>query len=203
MSRLLGDNLLTDNPNVEGAFFVPATDFSVSTNSVATRNAAGDVSMNTGAALAAVITLPFNNGQIRRMKALLPANTPGGLANEGTNYGTGDAYVARGIKYTDVTVHYSITGAALPQHNLRIDRCSFVNNVATNIQAVFANGANGLATAAQANPYTTKIALADITSSKFDDVDNSGLWIEISPTTQAGGAYRLYGFTFHFSFNLD
>lgn len=202
MTRFMGDSLVDDNPNVEGAFFVPASDFSLLTNGAVVRNAAGDVSVNVAANLAAVLTFPLNNGQLRRIKALLPAGT---LAADGSNVLTGDAYVNKGLKYTDVTLHYQITTNPLTVHTVRIDRMVFANNVANAITAILASGANGLATAAQANPYSTKVAIVDPLTGAggFDAADNSGTYLEVAATTPAGGTYRFYGATVHVSFNLD
>lgn len=193
MTRFLGDNLADDVPNVEGALFISPIDGAILTNSVLTRNAAGDLSANTGASLAAVISMPLT-GLIRRIPALLI-----GLNNDGTNPVVGDLPVAKGIKITDITVHYQVTGAALTQNTIRMDRIKFVNNVANAITPVLANATNGLQTAIQANPYTTKVPIVDT----FDTFDNDDLVLELAPTTQAAGAYRFYGCTIHFSFNLD
>ena len=193
MTRFLNDNVLGDTPYTNGAIFCSPVDGAILTNSVLTRNAAGDVSANTGATLAAVITMPVT-GLLRKITSLLT-----GLNADGTNPVLGDAPIAKGIQITDITPHYLITGAALTLHTVRIDRIKFVNNVANNISAVLANAANGLATAAQANPYTTKIAVVD----GMDVTDNDDVVVEFAATTQGGGAYRLYGFTLHVSYNYN
>lgn len=200
MTRFMGDNLADDTPNPEGAFFIPASDFSVISNATLVRNAAGDVSVNVAANNAAVITLPLNNGQMRRIKALMT-----GLNADGTNPISGDAVVNKGIKIVDVTVHYQIGTNPLGLHTIRIDRMAFANNVANAITAILANAANGLATAAQANPYSTKIVVADplAGAAGYDNADNSGTYIEIAATTPAGGTYRFYGITVHCAFNMD
>lgn len=199
MTRFLGDALVDDIGWVEGALFIAPSDFSVLANSVVTRNAASDVSANTGASLAAVITICLNAGFMRRAKNLIA-----GLNADGTNPILGDAVIAKGIKITDISLHYLITGAALTVHTIRIDRIKFVNNVANAISAVLAVGANGLATAIQANPYTTKVPIVDPQdTSGYDNSDNSSLYVEIAATTQVAGAYRFYGMTVHYTCNLD
>jgi len=198
-TRFMGEGILDDVGNPDGAIFLAPEQFLPLTNSALTRNAAGDYSLNTGASLAAVISAAFNEGLMRRVPGLL-----GNLAADGTNLVVGDAAVPRGLKITDITVHYQITGAALTAHTVRLDRIKFVNNVANAVSVVLANAANGLATAVQANPYTTKIVVVDPQSvSGYDTSDNSGVFIEINATTQGGGVYRFYGITLHYTFNYD
>jgi len=199
MTRFMGDSLADDVGNLDGAIFLAPEQFAPLVNSAITRNAAGDISLNTGASLAAVITAALSEGIIRRIPGLA-----GNLAADGTNLVVGDPPVPKGIRITDVTVHYQVTGAALTLHTIRIDRIKFVNNIANAISVVLANAANGLATAVQANPYTTKVLVVDPQSvAGYDTSDNSGLYIEIAATTQGGGAYRFYGVTVHFTYNYD
>jgi|SRR5438445_5897202 len=108
----------------------------------------------------------------------------------------------KGIKPLSFKLTYLITGAALTAHTCRIDKVTYVNNVANAVTVVLATGANGLATATQANPYTTVVALP-VAQQIYMITDNSELWFEVSATTQAAGAYRLYGgeLTFEYNFN--
>lgn len=198
-TRFMGEGIVDDVGNPDGAIFLAPQQFLPLSNSVLTRNAAGDYSLNTGATLAAVISAALNEGVMRRIPGLL-----GNLAADGTNVVVGDPVVPRGIKITDITIHYLITGAALTVHTVRMDRVKFVNNIANAISVVLANAANGLQTATQANPYTTKVPVVDPQSSAgYDTSDNSGLLIEINATTQGGGAYRFYGVTLHYTYNYD
>jgi hypothetical protein len=108
----------------------------------------------------------------------------------------------KGIKLLSMDVIYLITGAALTLHTIRADQANFVNNVALVPSVVLANGANGLATAIQANPYVTNVPLLAAQQIYRNSID-SELWIEIAVTTQAAGAYRLYGFDCLCEFNFN
>ena len=197
MSRFIGDNLNTDVGRPSGALFIAPQDFSVLTNAVITRNAVGDVSANTGSILTATLTYAISPQYLRRVLAL-----EGGLAADGTNLVTGDASIAKGIKITDITMHYQISGVNLTSQIIRMDRIFFVDNVANSVVPVLANAANGLATAFRANPYTTKIPIVDpVHPSGYAISDNSSIYLELAVVTPAASTYRFYGCTLHVTFN--
>lgn len=108
----------------------------------------------------------------------------------------------KGFKPLSLKLVYLITGAALTLHQLRVDKITHANNVANAITAIIANGANGLATATQANPYVTTIAFA-AGQQVYQVADLAQMWVELTVTTQAAGAYRLYAceLTVEFNFN--
>jgi hypothetical protein len=112
------------------------------------------------------------------------------------------AFKTKGIRPVSLKVVYLITGAALSAHTIRIDQTVYANNVANAITSVLAVGANGLATATQANPYVTVVNFP-AAFQIYDITDLSDVWVEVSATTQSSGAYRFYGaeFTFEYNFN--
>lgn len=195
-----------------------------------TKNAAGDFSLNAGASQTCVIYGPLDDEIFRTGmqddSALLEnygTSTPGNAAgagnaaytgNQGGPYGvtgrppfSGATQLTppvgtrlKGIKILDVTLVYFISGAALTLHTIGLKKTTFANNVANAISDVIAQGANGLATATQANPYVTKVAVAAPT---FMVSDLTGLYIEVDATTQVAGAYRLYGAFIHVQYNYN
>lgn len=108
--------------------------------------------------------------------------------------------IPKGIKILDITLKYQVTGAALTLHTIGLSKTVFANNAAIVVTDVLANAANGLATAVQANPYVTKVA---IVSPVFQVSDLADLWLEIDATTQAAGVYSLYGASVHVAFNYN
>lgn len=108
----------------------------------------------------------------------------------------------KGIKPLSIKVVELITGAALTTHNIRMDSITHVNNVANTITSVLANGANGLPTATQANPYVTVIPFP-VAQQVYQITDLTTLWVELTVTTAGGGAYRLYSVEITFEFNYN
>lgn len=206
----------------DGYVFVPAPDY-ISTGAAATltKNAVGDISWNVAASLAAVFDVHISDGQVTRTgfgedlqeqfggtgipgsaqpQVYRPDVIPGMSTAQQIQPRT--ALKTKGFKPLSLKVIYLITGAALTLHTIRVDKTVYANNVANAITPVIANGANGLATAVQANPYVTTIAFP-ANQQVYQISDLSQLWIEIAATTQVAGAYRLYGteMTIEFNFN--
>lgn len=206
----------------DGYVFIPAPDF-ISTGAAATltKNAVGDISWNVAASLAAVFDVHVSDGQVTRTgfgedlqeqfggtgipgsaqpQVYRPDVIPG--MNTAQQIQPRTALKTKGFKPLSLKVIYLITGAALTLHTIRVDKTVYANNVANAITPIIANGANGLATAVQANPYVTTIAFP-ANQQVYQISDLSQLWIEIAATTQAAGAYRLYGteMTIEFNFN--
>lgn len=190
-----------------------------------TRNAVGDISINQGATQVGLFDIPFNS-VMERVPTLGVGldlqeqfGTAAGVAGPSAVANTSDpadvagrppftgasqltartGFIAKGLQVTDITLIYLVTGAALTLHTIRVDKATFVNNIAVAVTAILANAANGLQTPTQANPYVTKVALV----TPFNVTDNSELIVEIAATTQGGGAYRLYGAIFHCNYNLN
>ena len=183
--------------------------------SVLTRNAAGDLSHNAGASVAPIYS--FNLGRLLQRTGVGEdlqeqfggTGIAGSAAPQGRPPFTGASQLAprianklKGVKLLSFGVAYSITGAALTAHTCRVDKSVFANNVAVAISSVLASAANGLATATQANPYVTEVALA-AGQQIYRVSDLSQYWVEVAPTTQGGGAYRMYGIRVKFEFNYN
>ena len=109
-------------------------------------------------------------------------------------------FIPKGLKITDITLKYSITGQALTAHTIGLSKTVFANNAALVVTDILANAANGLATATQAQPYVTKIAIA---SPVFQVTDLADLWLEIDITQQAASVYSLFGASVHVAFNYN
>jgi hypothetical protein len=112
------------------------------------------------------------------------------------------ALKVKGIKLLSFDVIYFIGTAALTAHTCRVDQANFVNNVALAPTVVLASGANGLATATQANPYVTNVPLLAAQQIYRNSVD-SELWIEVSVQAAATSVYNLYGFDCLCEFNYN
>lgn len=189
---------------------------------VVTRNAAGDFSYNIGASVGPV-NFSFSLLELMMQRVgfgedlqdqLVGSGIMGSAQpqlyrpdlNSGQNTGQQlqprTANKVKGVKPLSIKVIELITGAALTTHTARIDKTVFSNNVANSITSVLASGANGLPTAVQANPYVTVINFP-VASQIYQVTDLSQIWFEMTVTTAAAGAYRLYGaeLTFEYNFN--
>jgi len=205
----------------DGRVFLGIGDLVNNANGVLTRNAAGDWSFNQAASLAGIYAANLTNALVRRTGfgedlqeqfggTGIPASAQPQVyrpdvipaMNTGQQLQPRTALKLKGLKLLSIDVVYLITGAALTLHTIRVDQSNFVNNVALAPSVVLANAANGLATAIQANPYVTNVALGAAQQIYRNSVD-SGLWVEIAATTQAAGAYRLYGFDCLCEFNYN
>lgn len=212
-------------PNTDGYFVLTSKAFDNYGAGIATktRNAKGDYRFSVGASQACIFAAPLESVLFRT--GMLPyifaqfgtaasvagptsvANTSDPDAQIGPPPQTGivsitpqTGFVPKGIKITDITLKYVISGAALTTHTIGLSKTVFANNAAIVVTDILANAANGLATATQANPYVTKVA---ITSPVFTVSDLTDLWIEVDATTQGGGSYLLYGATIHCAFNFN
>lgn len=206
----------------DGYIHIPAPDW-ISTGAAATltKNAVADISWNVGASLAAIFDVNVSDGQIARTGfgedlqeqfggTGIPASAQPQVyrpdvipsMSTGQQLTPRTALKTKGFKPLSLKVIYAITGAALSLHTIRVDKTVYVNNVANAITPIIVNGANGLATATQANPYVTTIAFP-AAQQIYQITDLAALWIEIAATTIAAGAYRLYGCEMSIEFNLN
>jgi hypothetical protein len=195
----------------DGRVFLGPGDLVFSGTGVLTRNNPGDWSLNQAASLAVIYAANLTNALIRRtgfgedlMEQFggtgIPASAQPQIyrpdvipsMNTAQQLQPRTALKLKGLKLLSMDVVYLITGAALTLHTIRVDQANQVNNIALAPTVVLANAANGLATATQANPYVTNVPLTAPQQIYRNSVD-SALWIEIAATTQAAGAYRLYG----------
>lgn len=111
--------------------------------------------------------------------------------------------IAKGSKILDVTFVESISGAALTAHTCGLSKTIFPTPgtpAALAISDIVPVGTNGLPTATNANPQSTKVSVA---SPSFISSDMSALILALNVTTQAGGAYSLFGAIVHLAFNFN
>jgi hypothetical protein len=193
----------------------------LASNGVLTRNGVGDVSFNVGAAVTGTFTCNLLDGELLRtgfgedLQEQFGGAQPSGSAqpqfyrpdligsmNTAQQLQPRTANKTKGMKLLGVAVTYLITGAALTAHTCRLDRTIFANNVALATTNMLASGANGLATATQANPYVTAITIP-AAGQIYYTADQTELWFELVATTQAGGAYRLYNIRALWEFNFS
>lgn len=115
-------------------------------------------------------------------------------------YDTSQTYRKKGIQINDVTLVYSIAGAALTSQTLGLTNTLFSNNVAPVVTNLIAQGANGLATAVQTQPYVTKIA---VPSPQFIVTDLTQYQLELDITTPVSSTYDLLGAFLHVNLNFN
>jgi hypothetical protein len=106
----------------------------------------------------------------------------------------------KGIAIKAIYPVYSITTAAVTTNTIGITKTVFAPNVAPVVTSVLANAANGLATAANAQPYITPINFAEPAS--FQVSKYASLNIEWDVTTAAGTA-NLYGVFLDIKYNWN
>jgi len=100
----------------------------------------------------------------------------------------------KGFRLDSFDVIYSIATLALDAHTLTLDRIAYANNVAVSSTAIALTGS--LATATNANPYATNIA---ITTPGFDITADSKYVLELTVDNSATSDYDFYGIMLKFS----
>lgn len=208
-----------DTPYTDGHIFIPGEEFKQVSGAAQTftRNAKGDLSINQGASIAAVYTRSISHlfrlglGQLLQEQfggSVGPDAVPGFPGSPVATFANATAAqlvppstnkIPKGINILDITPQYRIDTNPLSVHTIGISKTVYANNAALTIIDILAQAANGLATAVQASPYSTKIAV----NSGFVIDDLSQLVIEWTVTTPVGGAFRLYGIDVHVSFNYN
>jgi hypothetical protein len=106
----------------------------------------------------------------------------------------------RGIQIDSIDVIYAVGTNALTTATIGLTKTVFVNAVAPAVTNIIALGANGLPTAAAAQPYVTNVANAApvmITDSDAELICNVNL------TTPAGGTAVFYGIVVKAHYNLN
>lgn len=209
----------------DGYLYVPAPDFvnlPVVGGFTLTRNNPGDFSWNVAAATGpGNLSVNISDGQLSRTgfgedlqeqfggtgipgsaqpQVYRPDVIPAMAAAQQLQPRTG--LKVKGFKPLSLKVTYLITGGALTTHTIRVDRITHGNNLANVITAIIASGANGLATAAQANPYVTVVPFS-AAQQVYQVTDLSALWVELTVTTPGGVTYRLYSVEMSVEFNFN
>jgi len=127
---------------------------------------------------------PLKNNQLATVAGNLPAK------------GTG-----KGFQLNWIDVIYQINNNALSAFTIGVGVNQFANNVATNLTTLLADGANGLQTAVQANPYVTRV---NITNPSFIVTPDTELFIGGKVvSTVSIPVFYLWGLVLGVSFNFN
>jgi hypothetical protein len=139
------------------------------------------------------------------------ANTSDPAANKGYPPFTGASYltprtgnIAKGLQINDITVVYEIGTTALAAHTFGLSKTVYPTPgtpAALVVSDIVSVGANGLATATNANQQSTKIAVG---TPVMNVTDLSDMNIAYNVTVGgSSGTYRFYGMFLHCSFNFN
>lgn len=101
---------------------------------------------------------------------------------------------SKGFKLNSLDVIYSVGTLALDAHSLTLDSVVYANNAANVITSVPLTGA--LATATQANPYVTNLA---VTTPAYLNTADAKYVIELTVNAAATSDYSLYGINLRFN----
>jgi hypothetical protein len=103
---------------------------------------------------------------------------------------------SKGFRLDSIDVIYSVGTANLTAHSATLDLINYANNTAVTITAAPLTGT--LATATQANPYLTNLA---VTTPAFDNTVDSKYIFELTVNAALTSAYDYYGLVLHFTRN--
>jgi hypothetical protein len=103
---------------------------------------------------------------------------------------------AKGFKLDSIDVIYSIGTLALDAHTATLDLITYANNTAVAVTSVPLTGT--LATATQANPYVTNLA---VTTPAYDVTADTKYVFELTVNAAATSAYDFYGLMLRFTRN--
>lgn len=101
---------------------------------------------------------------------------------------------SKGFRLDSFDVVYAIAANALDAQSVVLDRIDYANNVAVAVTSVPVTGV--LATATQANPYVTNVA---VNTPAFDVTADSKYVIELTVNNAAASQYDFYGVMLRFS----
>jgi hypothetical protein len=122
--------------------------------------------------------------------------------NTGQQLQPRSAFKAKGFKIRSIDAVYSLGVANATAHTMRVDQTVFVNNVAPAITSLLASGANGLATATQAQPYVTNVPIVT-TPDQYIILPDTDVWIEEVITGAGTTTVTFYGWDVAFDFNWN
>lgn len=186
-----------------GQIPVPLNNSYVLTNAALTENNPGDVSINVGAGVNAVIGLCCSE-YLKQVNAFLSTTTVPAIGADGKLVdGTGDTPVAKGTMVTSVAVAYSVQGGPLTSFNFRLDRNTQGNGVGNGIVALVANGQNGLSLANTAAATTCSVITIPVANPVFETGVSSQMYIRLNPVTPGGCTFRLYSVSLNVTFNYN
>jgi hypothetical protein len=112
------------------------------------------------------------------------------------------AFKIKGFKLTSFDVIYSIGTSNLTTHTCRTDVTQYFNNLAPVTTVVLASAANGLASATQAQPYVTSVAIP-VGNQAFYNLVDQVIWVEVQAVAAAGTIYNLIGIDALVTFNFN
>jgi hypothetical protein len=101
---------------------------------------------------------------------------------------------SKGFRLDSFDVIYAIAADALDAHTVVLDRIEYADNVAVSVNSIAITGA--LATATQANPYVTNVA---VDTPAFDNTADSKYVIELTVNNSATSEYDFYGIMLRFT----
>lgn len=101
---------------------------------------------------------------------------------------------SKGFRLDSFDVIYQVTTLALDAHTVTLDRIEYADNVAVSVNSVAITGT--LATATQANPYVTNVA---VDTPAFDVTADSKYVVEVTVDAAATSDYSFYGLMLRFS----
>jgi len=122
--------------------------------------------------------------------------------NTGQQLQPRSAFKAKGFKLRSIDAIYSLGVANATAHTIRLDQTIFANNVAPATTSILASGANGLATALQANPYVTNVPLT-IAPEAYVITPDTDVWVEEVITGAATTTVTFFGWDVNFDFNWN
>lgn len=201
--------VLMDGAITIGQFPIPLDHALNLVNAAITDNNAGqanapDFSINVAAGQTAVIPM-IASDYLKQVNSFLSTTSVPAILADGTLAdNSGDTPVAKGIKPLAVEISYTVQGGPLTSINLRADLVTYKNGVANANTALLANTELGAAARANtANATTCRVVTTPLTVQAFDNVDNTYLFIKISPVTPGGCTFRLYSVMLNVAFNLN
>jgi len=110
------------------------------------------------------------------------------------------AFKTKGFRLISFDVIYTVAGGALATNTIRVDSIGYVNNVAPTNAVVLAAGANGLASAVQAQQYVITVTP---TVQNYFTLNDSVLWIDWTIVNAAGGTLNFFGFDIMLEYNFN
>lgn len=106
----------------------------------------------------------------------------------------------KGIYIKELYPVYAISGAAATLNTISLTKCQYAPGAANVITSLLTSGANGLATATNANPYVTPI---QIPSPAFQVSKYASYAVEWDISTGSGGAANIYGIFVDIAYNWN
>lgn len=201
--------VLMDGAITIGQLPVPLGNALALVNATITDNNAGqanapDISINVAAAQTAVIPMCCSE-YIKQINSFLSTVSVPNINPDGTLAdGSGDTPITKGTKITGFEISYTVQGGPLTSLNFRADLVTYKNAVANANAVMIANAAQGAPNLANtANATTPRVVTINVPAPTFDIVDNTYVYIKISPVTPGGCTFRLYSVMMNLTFNLN